>query len=220
MPKEGKEAKRRKVNAKKLLALSPKIIEGHNGFRPSRLMQLSLWAWVHQNRPEIRELLQEIDGVNFKEKTDSILSLRQIVVALGYCKQNIERWTHAPGWKEWFDATVETLLKKNLLPRVHINLLQRAETTRDSSLIKLALERFDPEYSPRSVRDNKHTFAGYEPAGAARSEERQRKALAERKKQDAAKAPIPVESTMIKPPPTGFEPVAENENKSVSHSKP
>lgn len=49
----------------------------------------------------------------------------------------------------------------------------------DTAAAKIVIQRFDPRFTERNTTDSRHSFAGYEPAAAARSEERQRKAIAD-----------------------------------------
>jgi len=76
--------------------------------------------------------------------------------------------------------------------------LQKRAITHDTGAAKLIAQRFDPKYTERSSQDNTHSFQGYSPSGASRSEERQRKAL--ESSQDAPQAPIKA-PPIPQPPP-------------------
>ncbi len=191
-----------KVNVKKLLTMAPVLLAKHGEFVPTRLMALCVWIWVRQHTPQARKLL----GVGLPEderkkyESEDFLSLREVVVGVGACRQNIESWRRKKGFEEWRQAAVRSLITKDGLERVHINLQAQAERGRDSSIMKLYLQRFDPEYVERSSQDQRLSFKGYEPAGADRSRDRQRKVLAERAER------LPVESVQIEIPVNGFEP--------------
>lgn len=106
------------------------------------------------------------------------------------------------GFKDWLHVTIQSLLEKDVLQKVHLNLMRRAQTSHDAGLIKLAMQRFDKGFIPRSATSARHEFAGYEPPSDDPDE---RKRAADRSRQRMRKAIAPQQGGTIVPP-SGFLP--------------
>ena len=133
-----------KKEQKKILNLisdMPSICGSYNGFQPSQLQQVAVWLYVKSQD----------------------LSLHRILVLLGRDPSNLFYWQRSPGWAAWFDRACDDLLAGRGLRGVHLNLLKLAESTPDSSAIKLYLQRFDRQFVERSSSDSRHSFAGFMP---------------------------------------------------------
>ncbi len=176
----------RKKDTEALIKSMPPILAGTSSFQPTKLMQRAVWLYVMQDEPEVRKILDE-NGVEGKG-SENLLSITQILVALGHSRTNYYLWTRMPGFFDWLNTTVTSLLERESLQKVHLNLMRRAQTTHDAALLKLALQRFDPKFVPKTATTARHEFAGYEPPSdpeerkrlADNSRRRQREALAER----------------------------------------
>ena len=83
-----------------------------------------------------------------------------------------------PGFLKWWNTIIEHTFAAYRLNDIY-NALCRRGVKHDTAAAKIVIQRFDPRFTERSTQDSRHTFGGYSPPAAARSEERQRKALAE-----------------------------------------
>lgn len=86
----------------------------------------------------------------------------KILTALGHDRSNWYKWKVMKGFNEWWQTAIEEELRGDTLSKVHVNLARLAMTHRDSSTIKLYLERFDDEYKP-SLRQVHSLDRGYPP---------------------------------------------------------
>jgi len=112
-----------------------------------------------------------------RQETD--LSPMLMLKEQGHARQNWYLWQQEyPGFLQWWNRVIEDVIKEEYLSGMYLQLLKRART-HDTGAAKLIAQRYDPKYTERSQTDSRHSFAGYEPASAARSVERQRKALTE-----------------------------------------
>ncbi len=102
----------------------------------------------------------------------------QILRDQGHAKWNWYKWQKEyPGFLAWWNTVIEDTIKDEHLSRLYLSLYKRA-LTHDTGAAKLIAQRFDLKYTERSQADIRGVFAGYEPAAADDSRERQRKALA------------------------------------------
>ncbi len=103
----------------------------------------------------------------------------QILRAMGKAPESWWQWPKRhPGFLKWWNAIVEHVFAEHRLNDLYNSLYKRGRM-QDTAAAKIVIQRFDPRFTERNQTDSRHSFAGYEPAAAARSEERQRKALAE-----------------------------------------
>ncbi len=195
-----------------LIEAMPPILAGTAGFQPTRLMQKTLWLFVNQHEPAVREVLTEA-GITGKGEFDE-LSMPMIVAGLGHSRTNYYNWLAMDGFKDWLHVTIQSLLEKDVLQKVHLNLMRRAQTSHDAGLIKLAMQRFDKDFVPRSATSARHEFAGYDPPSdpeeqkraADESRRRQREVLAQREREKAGDKPLAIDSAALVVPADGFLP--------------
>ncbi len=110
-------------------------------------------------------------------RQDTDLSPMLMLKEMGHARQNWYLWQQEyPGFLQWWNRVIEDVIKEEYLSGMYLQLLKRART-HDTGAAKLIAQRYDPKYTERTTTDSRHSFAGFEPAAAARSEERQRKAL-------------------------------------------
>ncbi len=140
------------------------LLFGQDGFQPTAIMC----------RVAVDYIRQETD-----------LSPMQILEKQGHMRQNWYFWQrdHAE-FMPWWNRVIEDIFKQEYLSGMYLQLLKRART-HDTGAAKLIAQRFDPKYTERTQQDQRHVFAGYEPALADESRERQRKIMAEQDIQPA-----------------------------------
>ncbi len=167
-----------KKDTEALIKSMPPILAGTSSFQPTKLMQRAVWLYVMQDEPEVRKILDEnrVEG----KGSENLLSITQILVTLGHSRTNYYLWTRMPGFFDWLNTAVTSLLERESLQKVHLNLMRRAQTTHDAALLKLALQRFDPRFVPKAATTARHEFAGYEPPS---SDPEERKRAADRSRQ-------------------------------------
>lgn len=190
-----------KKDTEALIKSMPPILAGTSSFQPTKLMQRAVWLYVMQDEPEVRKILDE-NGVEGKG-SENLLSITQILVTLGHSRTNYYLWTRMPGFFDWLNTTVTSLLEKESLQKVHLNLMRRAQTTHDAALLKLALQRFDPKFVPKAATTARHeVFAGYEPCSKEEQEraiensrQRQREAMAKREYREVVPSEGPIPGT-------------------------
>ncbi len=81
-------------------------------------------------------------------KCERVTSAPMLLKVMGHDRSNWYKWGNLQGFKGWWSRALEDQLTGDTLRRVHLNLAKLAQTQRDSSIIKLFLERFDKEYKP------------------------------------------------------------------------
>lgn len=197
-------AEKAKDTESSLVKTMPVILAGTSNFKPSPLMQRVLWLYVMQSQNDIQQALKEL-GVEGRGPENRV-SMPQICVALGHSRNNYYEWLSKDGFKDWKFSAITSLLEKDMLQKIHLNLADRATTTHDAGMIKLALQRFDKDFVPRSATSARHEFAGYEPGDA---EEQNRAADESRRRQRDAMAARQGDTVV---PPGGFSPVIEEES--------
>lgn len=96
----------------------------------------------------------------------------------GHSRDNWWKWlVRYPNFLAWWNRTIERVFTDQRLNDLYQALYRRG-MQQDTAAVKLLMQRFDPKYTERSTQDHRVGFAGYEPAAADDSRERQRKALA------------------------------------------
>jgi len=131
---------------KKQINISVPVIIDTYEFHPTNIMQKVLLAH-----------LKDIGDPD----CDHVTNPPKFLTAMGHDRSNWYKWQRMPGFREWWDRAIEEELRGGTLRRVHANLARLAQTQRDSSTIKLFLERFDNDYKPASKRE--HEFEHMRP---------------------------------------------------------
>ena len=110
-------------------------------------------------------IMQKVLLAHLKEisdpECDKITNPPRFLTTMGHDRSNWYKWQKLPGFQQWWYKTIEEELQGGILNKVHANLAKLAMTQRDSSIIKLFLERFDKQYKPTTKQE--HGFAGIEP---------------------------------------------------------
>jgi hypothetical protein len=149
--------------AKRQLNVSVPALIDTKEFHPTCTMQKVLWAH-----------LKEISN----PECDKVTNPAKILAKMGHDRSNWYKWQKQTGFWEWWNKAIEEELEGGILNRVYANLAKLAMTQRDSSVIKLFLERFDKKYKPATRQE--YDFAGYPPpekdvqAATERSEARRK----------------------------------------------
>lgn len=188
----------KKINNQTMNITTPSLFETKE-FRPTRLCVKAVYVWCMQAEEFVREKLKA--GAEGLVSTE-IMSLPQIVKALGHNRTNYYHWARNPAFRPWLRKVVEELISNEFLPQIQLNLARKASRTHDSSMVKLALERFDTKYKPTTAQELRHQLPCHMPKEttaelAERSRRRERSTLArleaERKQ---------VGSTVVEPMPS------------------
>ena len=131
---------------KKHINVSVPVLIDTEEFHPTCLMQKVLLAH-----------LREISDPD----CEYITNPPKFLTAMGHDRSNWYKWQRMEGFRQWWDKAIEEELCGGTLRKVHANLAKLAQTHRDSSTIKLFMERFDKDYKPTTKRE--HGFPGIRP---------------------------------------------------------
>jgi hypothetical protein len=118
---------------------APTLIEGTAGFQPTNLMQRVL----------VRHLRSLDDPDVEKTKSPPV-----VLKTMGHDRTTWYKWLRMSGFKAWWDKAMDEQLGGGTLRCVHAHLAKLAQTQRDSSIIKLYLERFDKSYKPTTAQEH------------------------------------------------------------------